>query len=475
MITFSPLYTGIDSAVKFPDLAQINKSKERALELQVKAEEEKYKQSLKSKEEFMKGIAVDPVTTVSNAMMVKQAEKIKEYTDKWTSRLRKNEGELTDADKVEMQIDRNGLRGWQAQLQSNQDRYITAKNTKLKDTQDYYDPKKFEEKEQEFFRTGEVPVDILDVRPQSMTAYLSGLKATKEETTPVVKDITDATGKVVGQRIVDVTTKATKEQAQRDIMYGMSEEARLKQVVLDFDNWFKTAPKNEVYDLLRDYDQNKNGVVDPAEFNLAKSASVDVESNPITKWAINYQPYLDAAMGAKEGVSKPIPTRGGAGGSGTKFDWNVEVGAGHNRNADFEVKPDLEIDTEGGTVSLPDYIDFSGIPRTTSDARKISAVLIPDGRGGFTEQPLNEGATFDIITYSPSQDVAVIKLKDNTSKRTFREGRNLVVKGSEVSDLLKRKPFGINRESLLPKSETPATSKTTGTTTGKSRWDKNKI
>jgi hypothetical protein len=217
----------------------------------------------------------------------------------------------------------------------------------------------------------------------------------------------------------------------------MSNRQAVQGLMEDFD---KNATSEEK---LKYLDVDKDGKVSEGE-NAITQATTLKYGNPILQWAVDNPKYRQAPIIPKTTtwttVSQP--------GNGKAFNWNLNIGAEHNRNNEFPLRGQVDIDTDDGKVTLPNSLDFSGIPRTTTDARKINSVLIPDGNGGYTEKSLGESASFDIVTYSPEKDILIIKLKSNTSDRTYREGVNLAVKGEEFDDLLKRKPFGIHRQKL---------------------------
>jgi len=327
MIEFSPLYTGKDSAVKMPELTQLNRAQERAQELNIKGEELKYNAALQDKGTFMKQLSVDPVATVSNANMVKQAQKYDEFKNKWADRLAKSGGRLSDADKIQMEVDHNNLKGWQNQILANQARYLAALETKKRDTKQYYDPNAFEIAQNKYLETGELDPNMLTVAPQSMTAYLGGLKPTQETVTPIKTEVKDDKGNIVGYRIVDRKTKATKEQAQYNILEGAKRnEGLMKGIITDFDRWFNDpkTPQKDKDNLLKDYDTNGNEKIDPEESQYIHT-NTSMPDNPIMKWAMNYPPYLERGMGIEEGASKAISTT--KGGNSSTFS-SIDIGMG---------------------------------------------------------------------------------------------------------------------------------------------------
>jgi hypothetical protein len=297
MATFNPLYTGRSSAVEFPELDSIARSQQRTGELQIKGEEMKLNKVLKDKERFQTMLAIDPVAAISTKNATDQAVMLESYNNKWAKKYVDAKGELSFADELEMAKDKSMLQAAQKKIMADQEQYLRAKDVYQRDTRGYYDKQRFQEAEQEYFKSGVLPTDILDVAPQSMTGWLrTAAKGLPTKTVPTVVN-----GMKVDTKVID------KADAQNLILEGMSEEARLKQVLLDFDNWTKTAPQKEVYALLQDYDKNGNGIISPEESQYAHQGA-NIADNPIAKWAMNNQAYLDNAMGTQESASKNIPT-----------------------------------------------------------------------------------------------------------------------------------------------------------------------
>lgn len=306
MATFSPLYTGRDSAVKFPELDKIEASQRRTQELQIRGGEMKLTKALKDEESFRAMLAIDPITAVSTKNATDQAVALEGYNTKWAQKYTAAEGNLSFADKMEMQKDKSFLQGIQKRILSDQEQYFAALQSRQKDTQGYWDKNHFAEKEQEYFNTGILPRDILSVAPQNFVAYLDK-QATSVPREPQEIEVRSVMrdGKPTGETQQVATSKVAKETAQNSIFSGLQNEGNLKRVLLDFEDWYNTADKKEVSALLGEYDKNQDGIIDP-ESEQYVYQHMTIKSNPIVKWAINNPAYL-TRFGVEERAPRNIP------------------------------------------------------------------------------------------------------------------------------------------------------------------------
>lgn len=302
MATFSPNYfeAGKGSAVKLPELDSMEKSQQRAGDLAIKGAEMQLNKTLQDKDRFMKMLAIDPVAAISDKNMTQQAADLENYNNTWAGKYVQNKGQLSAADEIQMASDKRMLQMKQEKMLSDQKQWEYANNVITRDTRGYYDKQNFQNASQEYFKTGVLPANMLDVAPQSMTAWLR-TQSKSLPTTTVPRPAINANGKPTGQMIDDHVID--KKDAQNLIFEGLSDEAKQKQMLSDYSAWEKTASQKEINDLFKGYDRNNDGVVDPQERQYAH-AHMNLQSNPYVQWAMNNPAYLENAMGTKEGASK---------------------------------------------------------------------------------------------------------------------------------------------------------------------------
>jgi hypothetical protein len=153
--------------------------------------------------------------------------------------------------------------------------------------------------------------------------------------------------------------------------------------------------------------------------------------------------------------------------SRTTFDWNVNVGSGHNQNSKFQDQGVQKIASVEGDFDLPNYKNLGQVSQT-SETQNIPEVIVKDKNGNETVKKLNETALFHVVGFSDKTDKLVIQLDGNSSgDMTYMKGDILVVPASGFNDLLQKKPFGIFRgQTPTAPPSTPA-KKTYNSKTGK--------
>jgi len=306
MYNISPLYTGENSAVKLPELDSIERLSRRNSEMQVKGEETKMDKALKDKASFQKMLSIDPIMAVSTFNATRQAKDLEVYNNKWADKYVKSKGQLSFADEMEMSKDRKMLEATQGKMLADQEQYKVYKNTILRDTRGYYDKAQFDAAEQEYFKTGELPPNMMDVAPQDFAMALSksellGTPGMKTD----IQTVTDSTGKTT-RWATDYDTVMTENEAIDYIpKFALSNEAYLKGILRDF----KSIPEKEQLAAVGDY--NRDGVVDPNDVQYAYDSG-KILSNPILQWAARNKHYQQQAMKMKpRGGATEVKERAG--------------------------------------------------------------------------------------------------------------------------------------------------------------------
>jgi len=86
---------------------------------------------------------------------------------------------------------------------------------------------------------------------------------------------------------------------------------------------------------------------------------------------------------------------------------------------------------------IDEIIDY-----TTGSPRRVREITY----GGDKKTSIADSVRFNIIGYSPSDDVIIVKIADNGS--FFYQGQVVALPADKYDDLLKRKPIGISREAF---------------------------
>lgn len=447
-------FTGENTGIKIQPLDRMARSQERMDDMLTKADQIRYSTFKENQSKFLNAMNVDTETYLSTANAEAQSKLIDEYNSKAQALLKSRGGRFenfTTQDWVELQKGRKYIESAQAKMNTDLERFKMDEQLMKRDGGRNYDPDEWNNIKKTYLQTGVYSEDPLPVKEKAFEGYLS--QRSKNYTDKLQAELETTTlGGIKQKRTawVNMTPEQAKEEIKQGILLNDGERKNVMKR-------FAALPVQEQAKWL---DTNRDGKVDKTEQG---------DENGIIAWAQQYQPFLSALIKEDTSMYSNVGTN-----NKTTFDWNIGIGSGHNQNNQFPVRGQVDIATILGKATLPNSLDFSGLPRTTTDARKINTVLEPDGKGGYKETPLGEAASFDIITYSPQDDVIVIKLKSDTSDFAYKEGDVLVVKGSEFDDLLKRKPFGISREIYNKPQKTTPTAQTKTVGSSGVDWKKKK-
>lgn len=438
MITFSPTTYGKDEAVKIPELSGLEDSVRRSGERAIQTEELKLQKALSNKKDFEKALEVDPVSAISKANTIRQALAIEKYNNAVAGLYAKNNGELTYADQIAVANAKNDLKSFQGKLLAEENEYKEAKGLSQKDARGYYDPEYFRKAEAEFLNTGEMPKGgFLNVNAVNPVSVLSKLPSMGEQSEVIVEDVVDDKGNIAGKKETQYKTRMTVDQAKEQIFQSFANEP----VVKGYIKAFEGLPEAEQNKWLKDYDKNGNGVVDPAEREFAYS-QMDMKTNPIVQWAMNNPDYINSARGREAMAAKNLPNT-----STKAFNWNVNIGGRNNRNTAFEVYQNKTTPTSyGKQKTFPDYMNLGQVSATT-DPQSIDGIIEYDENGNRSVRSVVDNTRLELTGYSPAEDVLIVKVVDDGE--VVSKGEVLYLDASKYNDLLKRKPWGIDRASLV--------------------------
>lgn len=433
MSDFQVLYNGKGSAVRLPDLDKTEKALSRSAELQIKGEEMKLAKSLKDKEQLIENMKTVPLSIQNDILMTRQAHEIEKFKNTGAALYQKHGLDLPVTAQLELAKAKGELEmkqnTWQAQAEVAKKVMSVLERDKGRD----YDYKVGVDRYKKWLVDPENnPFDetALSIAPKSIKPWLRAQSQTMgAKTEPILVN-----GRWVDQKIVS-------DEAKKNMVFeGLSDEAMMKQTIADFDEWTKSAPQDKVLALL---DSNKDGILSAEERAMASSES-RLKSNPIVQWAMNNEDYLNQ-MTQDEGASKNIPNA-----NGTTFNW-TSVHGGNNRNGEFDVLENQPF----GKFTFGSLLQLGGVPNS---AKTMKVGTYTDLNTGKTVN-LNQSRTFQTIGYSPDKDMVIIRWKgDNPYAPDVTAG----VSGADFDEFLKKKPFGIDRASLMKNNtQTPATAKPT--------------
>jgi len=343
MAEFSTIYDGKNSAVRLPDLDKTEKALSRSADLQIRGEEMKLDKSLKDKERLLDTMKTVPLSFHNEMLMTRQAYELEKYKNLGASLYAKYGTDLPITKQIELGNAKSALEQKQKTWQAESETAQRIMDILSKDNGHYYDHdlgitayKKWL-KDPENNRFDE---SALSVAPQSMGGWLrTQAKNMPASTNPVLIN-----GRWVDQRIVSDDMK------KEVIFEGLKDEAKLKGVIADFDEWTRTAPQHEVIALL---DKNGDGVVSPEERTVANSGA-RFKDSPIVQWAMSNPNYLKQ-MDQDEGVSKNIQRTSIGSGSNDSSWASLKIGNGKAIN--YQPSDRMSV-----TLGSSDYSTYHVIP-----------------------------------------------------------------------------------------------------------------
>jgi hypothetical protein len=443
MITFDTNWydIGKEAVPKMPELTQFERAQESARQRAFQRENRNYQQQQDDKMWIRKMMEIDPIAALSAKSATEQQNMLNAYNQKWASRYTERKGELTEPDKLELIKDRVALQAGQKKILSDNERYLNYQHILDNDTNGHYQKEEGKAKLANWLDNGgDLPTDVLKVRPQNMVAYLRGIK--KDVASSTQRDVrTDEKGNTY---YVD-TPIVSKEAAQRAIASSMDHEGRMMGVIQDFDTW-ANKPENykAVNDLLMDYDRDKNGTVDPAERQYAYE-HMNPKDNPVIHWALNNPDYLNELMEVKESATKNPATTG----KGVSFNWNMGVDFGNNRNMQFQKKQDIPIQ------KLPLYKNFYDLQLASVPTVMQKVLTYKNANTGETKT-LNKAINVKVVGYSPDNDKLLLNVEEDNypikgeGKDSYLpKDTKIEVDAAQYDDLLKSKPYGFSREKAM--------------------------
>jgi hypothetical protein len=412
-MAFSNSFTGKGIYQPLPSGEGMQRAQESASRFILEADKLKYDTFKKNAEEFGKMMDVDPVFVISDSAMKYQSDAVAKYNEQFGGVLQKYNGNIPESVKREMATAKSYLQMDQMRLKADMEQAMAEKQMISRDTRGELDHNQWKDKWDSYMNSGKY--DTTPLMPSALSPDLYF----KDRTTKLLGTQGTITKTVKTPQGVLETTKSKAS--------GTEEEARdyVKALVLGNDRFARGV--SEKFEALK--------TNDPKKFK----EYLDGSANPILQFAQdNY--WEQALVMENAETEKPVTVP-----KNTTFDWNVSIGSGHNQNNKFNIQKSIPVALEDGTtVTLPDYMNLGQVSSTT-DPQNIIEYITQDKNGKEVKTALNETARFDIVGYSPTKDVLIIKLADDTSDRTFRRGSVLMVDASRYDDLLKNKPFGIFR------------------------------
>jgi hypothetical protein len=389
----------------------------------IKAEQIKYNTFKENEKEFLKTSNIDPAFFISTANQQAQGKLLEDYNKKWSQRMKASGNNMPLEDKQQMIAEKNLIIAQQQKMQSDQDLWQQHR-TMVAQNPIKFDADEFAVADAEYRKTGEYKLIRPPVKARSLDMALEDNAVTGNEINETIPEERDNLS-----GFTDVRYSATPEQAKERVkQLILGDEAYAKDAIKQF----QSLPIEEKLPYLTD--TNKDGKIDERD----KS-----DKNAIIKWA--QETKWEKAR--KKDVLAWRKTEASAPSGG--FNLKVSVGSGNNKNQTFDVQENVNAyGTQFGKLLNLGRVSF------TSDTQTIDKYT--DLKTG-KEIPVNDGTRFDVVSYSPDKDLIIAKVIDDTENGKLWQGQIIGLSGEKYNDLLKSKPFYIDRPSLLKQYGTTQT------------------
>ncbi len=406
------LSDGKNTAV-YLDNSQINQSAGQLRSDILGAEKLKLNKALQEEQDFLKAIQTDPVGLMTQAGIKQQADVLKQFNERWTDEMRKNNGILSTDQKIQMAQDKVAVQSFQQNLAANQQRALEEMKV-FRANPSKYDQNTFYKSYLDFLETGEYS-SALRARPGQLNESLDKdirayqLAKPKEN----VQSIAGKSGKI----ITTITTGDPKEGAQRVLSLFLNDDTGglLEDAAMEFMNESPEVQKKYL-------DANQDGQVTEDEINLAQSFGNDVASiasNPIVKWAMETkgQRYQTS----RPQVSNPPSSMG----------FGLTLGVG-GKNVPYKI-PESE-----GRRDLSNVTKSEDFYKTYVD-EPINFSLDPtskyvDEYGDETEVPVGLTVDARIVGYARDKDMVV--LQPTTGVGSIKNAQTILVPRSRIESQL---------------------------------------
>jgi len=424
------IYTGKGIASNIPQ--DSGNAMARLSNFIIKAEELKYETFKQNEQEFLKTSNIDPAFFISTKNQETQTKWLNNFSNKWATRMRQSGNNLSIDDKMEMQSERNVLIAMQQEMQAKQDLWQQHRGMIMQN------PNKFDLEEWSVFdenyrRTGDYSLVTPPIKARSIDMAIEDNAINSGEEI-LGKPIPEERGGIKG--FIEQSYWGTEDMARQRVKdIALSDEAYTKDLARQFN---ELDPQTK----LKYLDADENGIISKEE---AK------DFNPIIRWAQDTK--WEKARKGQKGTWKAIP-RSTAGTS--TFNWNNNIDSFHNKNDEYPILKSIKQPTEFGTRTFPDLINLGSINQVATEAQPIDEIIdYTTGSprrvreityGGDKKTSIADSVRFNIIGYSPSDDVIIVKIADNGS--FFYQGQVVALPADKYDDLLKRKPIGISREAF---------------------------
>jgi hypothetical protein len=416
-------YTGRNAGVEIPNSDRIARSQERMDDLLMKANEYRLQSFKENQNRFLKMGDIDLDTYISSANATAQGKLVDDYNNKAQSIL-KSRGSFENfqtQDWVELQKGRKMLESAQAKMNADYERFKLDEQVIKRDNGRTLDLDEWAAIKEKYLKEGVYTEDPLPVKE-----------------VPFENLLNDYSKNFTGEQEVELDTSGVvngirqKRKAWANMTQGQADNG-IKELILYSEggrkNVMRRFAEQPIQEQLKWLDADKSGTIDKNERG---------DENAIIAWAQQYEPFKKTIIREKSTGYSNItqPKTEGA----NKPNYNVKA---------------LTPETVYGKHSFSDMMNVGAVPQPVTEAQTIPLVYdYSSGKPVLKE--VNQNAQFTVTGYSPSEDVILVKISNDSD--AFSAGDIIALPAEGYSELLKAKPLFIDRSSF--KRETaPKTTK----------------
>jgi hypothetical protein len=371
-----------------------------------KDKEELYR---KNWEQFKNDSDITPEFILADSASKTMSGKISTFNDTWSkARMDAPNHELSEEQQLQMRSEKKQIEMEQQKAVSDMQKYQAMKKT-VENNPDY-DSATFQKWEQEYLQTGKFDYTKPPLAPINLTGYIAteADKSFKGEVNykdgrARLNPDDPADAKKIDEFIKSITliNPRAVESAQRE-----------------WDSLGLEGQKPFLEDI------NNDKVID----------ANDIDNNAIMRYIIQKPEYRDQVVGFKENRPKAATTT-----STTTFKTGETATPQKNQNGDYTLQQGVNAyGTTFGTLLNLGRKSFTSDPQTIETYVDLKT---------NERKKLGEATRFEVVAYSPDKDLVVVKLVDDTS--ILWSGDVIGLDASRYADLLRSKPFYLDRESLL--------------------------
>jgi hypothetical protein len=418
------IYTGKGLA---PQISQESgKAMSRLSDFITRAEELKYQAFKQNEQEFLKNSNIDPAFFISKANQETQIKMLDDFNRKWAERMKSSGNNLSVDDKMAMQAEKNYIISQQQEMQTRQDLWRQHRDMIMQNP-NKYDAQEWSIYDAKYREKGEYPLIAPPIKAKSIDMAIEDNPVVGNENTQTIPETRDGL-----RGFVDVRFSGDEQQGRERVkQVALMDEAYSKDLVTQFSN-LDEATK------LKYLDADKNGLISPQE---AEDFNAIIKWGQDTKWQ---KALRRDELGWRK--TEPTPSR--------TFNWNVNIGVGHNRNSEFDKKENINL----WNTDFKEYYDLDlGVARTVTQKIQDYTDLQTGER-----LKLNKTARFKVVAYSPDNDQLIVSVIDTvvpTSEerkmgaKPLMRDKVIALDASLYDDLLRSKPYGFSREAALGRQE----------------------